>query len=50
MPVKILNLEHKIYVGLAFINGKYHLLRNEIDDIIYHYSSRNDHKRLQQLL
>jgi len=44
--VKILNLEHKIYVGSAFINGKYYLLRNEINDIIYHHSSRNDYESI----
>lgn len=47
--MKILNLKEKIYVESVFIGEKSHLLRNEIDKIIYHQGSNDGLKRLQQL-
>ena len=34
MPVEVLNLGEKRYVGSLFTNGKSHLLRNVINKII----------------
>jgi len=42
MPVKVLNLGEKRHVESLFTNGKSsHLLRDVIDSIIYHQSTKN---------
>ena len=50
MPVEVLNLGDKIYVASLFTNGKSHLLRNAIYQIICHQGGNNDLGRLQPLL
>jgi len=49
MPVEVLNLGYNIYVASLFTNGKSHLLRNVIYQIICHQGSNNDSERLQPL-
>jgi len=50
MPMQVLNLGEK-RCELLFTNGKSYLVRNVIDQIIYHQCSNNDLKRrLQPML
>ena len=48
--MKVLNLEEKRYRESSFTDGKSHLLRDVIDSIVYHQSTKNSLKGLSSCL